>query len=42
MKVLGILNHILGCETSHCEVTGITYMSQHQFAMSAVEKFLSL
>jgi len=39
MKDLGVVNHIIGCETSHCEDTGITYMYQYQFAKSAVKKF---
>jgi len=29
MKDLGVVNHILGCEASHKEETGATYLSQH-------------
>jgi len=40
MKDLGVVNHILGCEAKHNEETGETYLSQYQYAKSAVEKFL--
>ena len=40
MKDLGVINHILGCETKHDKLTGTTYITQCQFTKSAIEKFL--
>ena len=40
MKVLGKVNHILGCEADHNEETGTTYLSQYQYTKAAVEKYL--
>ena len=40
MKDLGVINHILGCEAKHDELTGTTYLTQYQFTKSAIEKFL--
>ena len=40
MVDLGVVNHILGCEAKHDEDTGVTYLSQVQYAKKAVAKFL--
>jgi hypothetical protein len=40
MVDLGVVNHILGCEAQHDEDTGVTYLSQYQYAKKAVAKFL--
>jgi len=41
MVDLGVVNHILGCEAQHDVDTGVTYLSQYQYAKKAVAKFLT-